>query len=90
MSLSPRTTVPPPRLSITCNWPGPVRATPVPIVAIEGHGRPLASNVAHVAGGVPTVMVARHCSTANPVLAGAGLECPAGEVEGGRAESAPW
>ena len=74
---SPRTTMPPPALSITLNWPGPVR---VPLLMFMVW--PLASSVATSLATVPTVW-----GHAIVQPRAAGLERPAGEVEGGSADN---
>ena len=75
--------MPPPALSITLNWPGPVRDTrssPGNSIAIERHGLSVGIDCSDVAGGS-----ADRDGRGNYSTPAAGLERPAGEVEDGGA-----
>ena len=76
-SMPPRTTLPPPPLSITRNWPGPVRAYPMPLLLSQAVW-PLPSTVATLLAAVPSVM---GMILFRPLRAG--LERSTSEVEDG-------
>ena len=78
----PRTTVPPPALSITLNWPGPVRVPRVTLL-LSQRVWPLASTVAILLAAVPTVMGI----AVGPIPPGPAWSVPAVEVEGGGANA---